>query len=161
MPRDAAEAGAAPVAGRETVGGAAQRGRWRLSPTASIRRRIVFINAIGLGVLVGGALWLNQFREGLIELRMQALDTQGAILATVVAEAAGAPAGRLGFDPVRANAVLRRLAQPAGVRARIYDLGGRLTGDTRSFSAPAAPIVVEPLPPPGAARDMGLLARLE
>ncbi len=136
---------------------------WRLSPTASIRRRIVFINAIGLGVLVGGVLWLNQFREGLIEVRAQALATESAIIATVVAEAAGAPSGRLGFDPVRANAVLRRLAQPAGVRARLFDLGGRLTGDTRSFAAGAAPIEGRPLPPPdedASGSALGALARL-
>ncbi|MGF1660810.1 MAG: stimulus-sensing domain-containing protein, partial [Rubrimonas sp.] len=60
----------------------------------------------------------------------------------------------------RANLLLRRLAQPAGVRARIFDRGGRLTGDTRSFSAGAAPVETEDLPPAGAAPET-LLGVLE
>ncbi|TVQ57316.1 MAG: HAMP domain-containing protein [Rhodobacteraceae bacterium] len=128
------------------------RRRWRLSPGASLMRRIAFINALGLGLLVGGVLYLNQFREGLIDLRAEALRTQGEIIAIAVAEAAGTRGDMLGFDPVRANLVLRRLAQPAGVRARIFDRSGRLTGDTRSFGAAAAPIEATPLPPPNGGR---------
>jgi two-component system sensor histidine kinase ChvG len=118
-----------------------------LSPTQSLLRRILFINAIGLGLLVGGVLYLNQFREGLIDLRGEALRTQGAIIAIAIAEAAGQPGPVPGVDPVRANLVLRRLASPAGVRARLYDRRGRLIGDTRSFGDSAGEIEVAPLPP--------------
>ena len=139
----------------------APRRRSRLSPVSSLTRRIVFINLIGLGLMVGGVLYLNQFRAGLIELRAQALRTQGEIIAIAVAEAAGARGEQVSYDPIRANAVLRRLAEPAGVRVRMFDRLGRLTGDTRSFSAPAAPVQVLPLPPPGEGPSASLLQRIE
>ncbi len=140
---------------------AAPRRRLRLSPVSSLTRRIVVINLIGLGLMVGGVLYLNQFRAGLIELRAQALRTQGEIIAIAVAEAAGARGDQVGYDPIRANAVLRRLAEPTGVRVRMFDRLGRLTGDTRSFAAPAAPVQVLPLPPPGESLPRGVLQRLE
>ncbi len=140
---------------------ARRRRAFALSPVSSLTRRIVVINAFGLALLFAGVLYLNQFRAGLIEVRAQALRTQGEIIAIAVAEAAGAADEKMDFDPVRANFVLRRLAQPTGVRARLFDRGGRLTGDTRSFSAPAAPVEVTPLPPPDLAIADGWLARLD
>lgn len=132
-----------------------------LSPSRSLLRRILFINAIGLGLLVGGVLYLNQFREGLIELRAAALRTQGEIMAIAIAEAAGTGGAQLGYDPRRANSVLRRLAEPAGARTRIYDRSGRLTGDTRIFDASGGPIESHPLPPPGQGPDVDWLTWLE
>ena len=133
--------------------------RERLSLSSSIRRRIVVINGLGLVMLVGGVLYLNQFREGLIDLRIEALRTQGEIIAVAVAESAGRTK-TLDFEPASANLVLRRLAQPTGVRARLFDRGGRLVGDTRSFAGPGAPVETRPLPPPGEERRLGLLERL-
>ena len=147
-PLDQARPGA-PAAGRAVRRlRLARRPRLRLSPGASIRRRIVFINGLGLVLLLGGVLYLNQFRQGLIDLRAEALRTQGEIIAIAVAEAAGQP-DSLSFDPVRGALVLRRLAQPSAARARLYDRGGRLVGDTRSFTAEAGPVETRPLPPPG------------
>jgi two-component system sensor histidine kinase ChvG len=97
--------------------------RERLFLTSSIRRRIVVINGLGLIMLVGGVLYLNQFRQGLLDMRVEALRTQGEIVAIAVAENAGLP-DSLSVDPVRAALVLRRLTQPAGVRARLFDRAG-------------------------------------
>jgi two-component system sensor histidine kinase ChvG len=133
--------------------------RFRLAPGRTLLTRILIINAVGLGLLVGGVLYLNQFREGLIGLRAEALRTQGAVIAIAVAEASGLP-GALGVDPVRANLVLRRLARPAGVRARLYDRSGRLIGDTRSFSDGGGGIEADPLPPPGETPPVGWLTWL-
>lgn len=140
--------------------GARPRRRLSLSPSGSLLRHILVINAVGLGLLVGGVLYLNQFREGLIELRADALRTEGEIIAIAVAEAAGEPGPLLMIDPVRANLVLRRLAAPADVRARLYDRRGRLIGDTRSFDAGGNTIDMRPLPPPGVTPEVGLLERL-
>lgn len=138
----------------------ARRPRFSLSPSRSLLRRILALNAIALGLLVAGVLYLNQFREGLIELRADALRAQGEIIAIAVAEAAGEPGPLLGFDPVRATLVLRRLAQPTGLRARLYDRRGRLTGDTRSFDGGGGTVETQPLPPPGEAPERGWLQRL-
>ena len=106
------------------------------------------MNLVGLGLLVGGVLVLNQFRSGLIDLRIQSMQTQGEIIAIAIAEAAGAGPAATRYDPVRANLVLRRLAQPTGVRAQIYDRAGRLTGDTRVLLPGSSPIETQLLPPP-------------
>ncbi len=120
------------------------------APFSSLQRRIIFFNLAGLAFLVLGVLYLNQFRSGLIEQRIQALRTQAELIALTVAETAGLGEGRVAYDPVRANVVLTKLARPTGLRARIYDARLRLTGDTRNLEAGTATIEVAPLPPPGA-----------
>jgi two-component system sensor histidine kinase ChvG len=131
------------------------------APFSSLQRRIIFFNLIGLAILVIGVMYLNQFRSGLIELRVQALRTQGEIIAITIAESSAIGPGRPDYDPVRANVVLNRLAQPTGVRARLYDRRLRLTGDTRNLAPSGGPIEVLPLAPPGEKASSGFLRRLE
>lgn len=128
---------------------------------SSLTRRIVAFNLVGLGLLVGGVLVLNQFRSGLIDLRIQSMQTQGEIIAIAIAEAAGAGPSATRFDPVRANLVLRRLSQPTGVRAQIYDRAGRLTGDTRVLLPGSAPIETQALPPPDVSPERSWLEQIE
>ena len=131
------------------------------APFSSLQRRIIFFNLIGLAILVIGVMYLNQFRSGLIELRVDALRTQGEIIAITIAESSAIGPGRPDFDPVRANVVLNRLAQPTGARARLYDRLLRLTGDTRNLAPSGAPIEVLPLAPPGEEESNGFLRNLE
>ncbi|WP_245490790.1 sensor N-terminal transmembrane domain-containing protein, partial [Mesorhizobium sp. M7A.F.Ca.CA.004.04.2.1] len=46
---------------------------------SSLTRRILFLNLAGLAVLVTGILYLNTFRDGLIDARVESLMTQGEI----------------------------------------------------------------------------------
>ncbi|MGB0505393.1 MAG: stimulus-sensing domain-containing protein [Pikeienuella sp.] len=135
--------------------------RNQVAPGASLSRRIVAFNLIGLGLLVAGVLYLNQFRSGLIEQRTQSLQTQGEIIAAAVAEAAGTGPGGTRFDAVRANLVLRRLVQPTGVRAQIFDRAGRLTGDTRNLLQGSGKVETIPLLPPGHTGDAAPLTAVE
>lgn len=135
--------------------------RGGISPTSSLARRIVAFNLIGLGLLVAGVLYLNQFRSGLIDQSTQNLQTQGEIIAAAVAEAAAIGPSSTRFDPVRANEVLRRLVQPSSARAQIYDRAGRLTGDTRNLLRGAGKVETRPLPAPGEFEDESFLALLE
>ncbi len=135
--------------------------RGGISPTSSLARRIVALNLIGLGLLVAGVLYLNQFRSGLIDQSTQNLQTQGEIIAAAVAEAAAIGPSGTRFDPVRANEVLRRLVQPSGARAQIYDRAGRLTGDTRNLLRGAGKVETRPLPPPGESADESFLELME
>jgi two-component system sensor histidine kinase ChvG len=131
------------------------------APFSSLQRRIIFFNLIGLAILVIGVMYLNQFRSGLIEMRVEALRTQGEIIAITIAESSAIGPGRPDYDPVRANLVLNRLAQPTGVRARLYDRQLRLTGDTRNLAPSGAPIEVMALAPPGEEQASSLLKELE
>src|SRR5262245_62873718 len=128
----------------------------------SLTRRIVILNLIGLAILVSGILYLNQFRAGLIDSKVQSLLTQGEIIAGALAASAGvdtdqvqldpeklletesgpstspdddALSGTLEFtiDPERAAPILRRLVKPTGSRARIYGRNGELILDSDTF----------------------------
>ena len=111
-----------------------------------LTRRIVSFNLIGLGLLVAGVLALNDFRGKLIELRTQALETQGEIIAITLAESAGRDDGSLGVDPPKAQVVLSRVIEPARVRAQIFDRGARLMVDTHLAAGHSGGVQTEALP---------------
>jgi two-component system sensor histidine kinase ChvG len=131
--------------------------------SSSLTRRILVLNIGGLVVLLLGFLYLNQFRAGLIEARVQSLQTQGEIIAAAVAASATVETDSLALDPEkllqlapgqsyggnreeegalefsinpeRIGPVLRRLVSPTRTRARIYDREGYLLIDSRSLAA--------------------------
>jgi two-component system sensor histidine kinase ChvG len=155
---------------------AAKRRRWVLPPLlsrltvparrflghhifSSLTRRILFLNLAGLAVLVIGILYLNTFRDGLIDARVESLMTQGEIIAGAIAasatvetdsliidpekllelqagESAGPGSDQLDnldfpINPERVAPVLRRLISPTRTRARIYDRDANLLLDSR------------------------------
>jgi two-component system sensor histidine kinase ChvG len=55
---------------------------------SSLTRRILILNLAGLAVLVVGILYLNTFRDGLIDARVESLMTQGEIIAGAIAASA-------------------------------------------------------------------------
>ncbi len=130
--------------------------------SSSLTRRIVVLNLGGLVALLGGFLYLNQFREGLIDARVQSLQTQGEIIAAAVAASAtvdtdaitidpekllrlspgesysvaegSQPSMEFSLNPERVGPLLRRLVSPTRTRARIYDRDGYLLLDSRSVT---------------------------
>jgi len=141
---------------------------------SSLTRRIVVLNLIGLAILVSGILYLNQFRAGLIDAKVQSLLTQGEIIARAIAASAGvdtnevqldpeklleteqgqaddddALGGSLEFtiDPERAAPILRPLVKPTGSRARIYNRDGALILDSDTFYS-RGEVLRYDLPPP-------------
>src|SRR3990170_7179193 len=66
---------------------------------SSLTRRIVVLNLIGLAILVSGILYLNQFRAGLIDAKVQSLLTQGEIIARAIAASAGVDTDEVQLDP--------------------------------------------------------------
>src|SRR5690349_20933732 len=129
--------------------------------SSSLTRRIVVLNLAGLVALLVGFLYLNQFREGLIEARVQSLLTQGEIIAGAIAGSATVETNTITIDPdqllqmqageterftdesfsslefsinpERVAPLLRRLVTPTKTRARIFDRDGLLLLDSRSF----------------------------
>src|ERR687892_2380550 len=142
---------------------------------SSLTRRIVVLNLIGLAILVSGILYLNQFRAGLIDAKVQSLLTQGEIIARAIAASAGidtnevqldpeklleAEQGQVGaddesfsnsleftIDPERAAPILRPLVKPTGSRARIYNRDGALILDSDTFYS-RGEVLRYDLPPP-------------
>lgn len=155
--------------------------------SSSLTRRIVLLNLGGLFALLVGFLYLNQFRQGLIDARVQSLTTQAEIIAAAIASSATVDADALTIDPEkllklapgqsleldqesdpglqfsinpdRVGPLVRRLASPTRTRARIYDRDGGLLFDSRSITA-RSNILGSDLPPPGAQERIGWLERL-
>ena len=120
--------------------------------------RIVLLNLLGLIILVSGILYFNQFRQGLIDARVQSLTHAGADhrrgrcglghgrhrldrhrprFARRQQRRARCPtptssrASIFPINPETAGPVLRRLLANTTVRARIIDKDGNLVVDSR------------------------------
>lgn len=126
---------------------------------SSLTRRILVLNLAGLAVLVSGILYMNQFREGLIEARVESLMTQGEIIAAAIAASATVDTDAITLDPEKllelqagesvnptsdqldsldfpinpelVAPVLRRLISPTRTRARIFDRDANLLLDSK------------------------------
>ncbi len=140
------------------------RAMWRLlvqRASSSLTRRIVVLNLAGLVALLVGFLYLNQFRQGLIEARVQSLLTQSEIIAGAIAASATVDSDTINIDPdrllqmqagessplgeealsplefslnpERVAPLLRRLVSPTRTRALIYDREGGLLLDSRNL----------------------------
>src|SRR5690606_31767634 len=119
---------------------------------SSLTQRIIVLNLAGLLVLVVGILYLNQWRAGLIDARVQSLRVQGEIIAAAIAASATVnsdvisinpdrllqlqgdgtvsslsyfdPSLEFPINPERVAPLLRNLITPTRTRARSYDQGG-------------------------------------
>ncbi len=140
--------------------------------SSSLSRRIVVLNLGGLVALLAGFLYLNQFRQGLIDARSQSLLSQAQIISAAVASSANVETGEIILDPEkliqlqagqttsaddtsalqfsinpeRIGPVLRKLVSPTRTRARIYDTDGDLVLDSRSLAVRST-ILRNELPP--------------
>ncbi|MDF1776466.1 MAG: stimulus-sensing domain-containing protein [Rhizobiaceae bacterium] len=140
---------------------------------SSLTRRILYLNLAALVVLLSGILYLNQFREGLIDARVESLLTQGEIIAAAIAGSASVETDSITIDPAkllelqagesvspggdiedlefpinpeRVAPVLRRLISPTRTRARIYDRDASLLLDSQQLYS-AGQILRYDLPP--------------
>ncbi|WP_099867065.1 sensor histidine kinase [Pararhizobium haloflavum] len=152
---------------------------------SSLTRRILFLNLAALLVLVFGIMYLNQFREGLIDARVESLLTQGEIIAGAIAGSATVETNSITIDPEkllelqagesvapndfeenldfpinpeRVAPVLRRLISPTRTRARIYDSEANLLLDSRYLYSSGQVLRYDL--PPVSSEDIGLLDRV-
>jgi two-component system, OmpR family, sensor histidine kinase ChvG len=130
--------------------------RRRFSP---LTRRILFLNMAPPVILVAGLLYLDDYRNSLIENEFASLITQGRIFAAAIGTSAiethdANPEGEAAVDEEerlsreRAQTILRRLVEPTRVRARLFSAEGELIGDSRVLGAAGVAVEIAPLPPP-------------
>jgi two-component system, OmpR family, sensor histidine kinase ChvG len=152
-----------------------------------LARRIVLLNLGGLVALLVGFLYINHFREGLIDARVQSLQVQAEIIAAAIAASATvetdsiaidpekllqltpgeslalgdetSPSLEFSINPERVGPVLHRLASPTRTRARIYDRDGYLLLDSRSLTS-RSNIIRYDLPPPAQQEPSGWWTRI-
>lgn len=65
---------------------------------SSLTRRIVLLNLSGLVVLLASILYLDRFRAGLIDARVESLETQGEIIAAAIAASTQSDTGPTAID---------------------------------------------------------------
>ena len=137
---------------------AKSRGFFNRFAPGSLTARIALINILGLVILAIGILYFNQYRQSLINARVQSLMVQGQIIAAAIAGSATADtssivinpqslddsgvtdgatpdATNLDFpiSPETAGPVLRRLLANTTIRAQIIDQDGNLLVDSVSL----------------------------
>ncbi|PCH79963.1 MAG: histidine kinase [Hyphomicrobiales bacterium] len=143
---------------------------------SSLTRRIVFLNLSTFTALVLGILYLNQNQVGLIDSKVEALRTQGRIIAVAIASSSPVDsriitidperllelqAGEsvspydsledeldFSIDPERVAPILAELISPTKTRARIYDKEGVPVLDSRHIYA-RGEVLRYRLSPPG------------
>ncbi|WP_127145129.1 stimulus-sensing domain-containing protein [Pelagibacterium montanilacus] len=130
---------------------------------SSLTRRIVILNLVALAALVAGIMYLNSFRAGLIDVRVQSLRVQGEIISAAIAASTGTdsefltvnpdrllelymgdspssftffdPSFSFPIDPERVAPLLRNLVTPTRTRARIFDREGIMILDSNNIYA--------------------------
>ena len=170
------------------LGGERGRAMVRMITTrasSSLVRRIAVLNLAGLVTLLCGFLYLSQYREGLIDARVQSLLTQGEIIAGAIAasvtvetntgitldpdkllqlqlgESIGAAEEQMlefSINPERVAPLLRRVVTPTRTRARIYDHDGVLLLDSRGFGR-SGDVMRFDLPPPSRQHEPGFVSQ--
>jgi len=110
------------------------KGRRKLIPGSRLGGLIIALNLLGLAILIGGALVLNEMRRGLINAQIDSLTTQGEFIANVIDRAAtmGEPVPQLEVD--RAAQTLQLLFIPRSQRARLFDAHGHELADSYTVS---------------------------
>ena len=89
-----------------------------------LTRRILIVNVLPLALLVAGILYLDEYRQGLVEAEIAALETQAEIFAGALGEGAigTRPDGGQFILPAVSRSMLRRLGLPIGAFSRVYRL---------------------------------------
>lgn len=126
---------------------------------SSLTKRILFLNLAALAVLVSGIMYLNQFRDGLVDAKIESLLTQGKIIAVAIASSATVDTNSIMIDPdkllelqagqsitpspdspdnwefpinpEKVAPLLFSLISPINTRARIYDYNANIMLDSR------------------------------
>lgn len=125
-----------------------------------LTRRILAVTLVAPVLLGLGLLFLDEYEDSLIATEIDALRTEGELIAAAIGEGAVAieneseasgtfmPAGAARrIDPATARQLIRRLAALASVRARLYDRGGSMIADSRLLRGPGGEVRVVDLPP--------------
>lgn len=160
--------------GAEDDAGASRRAK-NLSPARRLLSRILAINMLAPILLVGGLLYLDEYRENLVEQNIRALIVQGELIAGALSEAAvgghvepltvGAPLPRLsesgfiergapGLNVSEARPIIRRIAAATDMDLRLFDAAGALVADSRALIASGRSVMAQELPAPEANSDL-------
>lgn len=108
-----------------------------------LARKIIMFNLLAIVVLVAGVMYLNPFRDSLVQQRERALAVEAQLMADVFEASLprSAPANLLTGDGIDPRDVLSRLGLADGVDVFVYEPGGTLVASTMDTPrGPARPV---------------------
>lgn len=125
-------------------------------------RRILAVNMLAPVLLVAGLFYLDRYENGLISTEIDSLRIRAEMFAAAIGEGAVVDNGFAitELSTPMARQIVRRLAQPAHVRARLFDEHGALVADSRTLLATSTIVQVEDLPPPETSWSVKLFGRI-
>jgi two-component system sensor histidine kinase ChvG len=111
--------------------------------------RILAVNMLAPVILVAGLFYLDRYRNELIDAELLSLRNRADMIAAALGEGAVIDNGITlpDLSPQAARQMIRRLAPPARVRTRLFDVVGDQIADSRLLLSPYTPVQVEELPP--------------
>ncbi len=123
---------------------------WPRRRHISLTWRILAVNVLALVTLVVGLLYLDRYRASLIDAELDSLAVQAQIFAEAIGESAVLTTQSEGQDYLTASTrpLVRRLAESANLRARLFAINGDLIADSRALSGPGGMVQIAELPPP-------------
>ncbi len=117
----------------------------RLSP---LTLRVLAVNLLALALLGLGLLVLDRYEDGLAERELATVRLQAQLVAAAIAEGAvdDSDPASLHLEPTLAQILVRRLAAPSDVRARLFGADGRLVTDSTLLMRPNGFVQITPIP---------------
>jgi two-component system sensor histidine kinase ChvG len=125
--------------------------RFRQGWVSPLLRRILLVNALPLALLVVALLYLDQYRNGLLEAQIGAQREQARVFASALAESAvrTTDPDNPRLVPEVAKSLLRRLTEPTpDAQAKLFAPDGATLADSRVRETLGGQVVIDPLPPP-------------
>lgn len=107
-----------------------RRGPRRSLWTSRLTRNIFLSNLIGLIILVAGALTMNRFEQGLIDAKIDNIQSLASTIVTVIEEQATGYGGTAELDVDGSIQILKGINVQQGWRVRLYDKASREIADT-------------------------------
>jgi two-component system, OmpR family, sensor histidine kinase ChvG len=117
----------------------------RRSRFSALSQRIILFNGFALIVLIAGVLFVQSNRASLVDERISGIQSQAEIVASTLAEYSTDEINHIVYVS-QAKPLLRQLIAPSRLRARLYDINGRLLVDSR-YLLPRNVVQIQDLPP--------------
>ena len=117
---------------------------------SSLTRRILTLNLLALAIPVAGLLYLDQYRNSLVQQQLDLMATEAELFSGALA-ASGVVTGPAGDErllPETTRSTVRRLVDVSKTRARLFDQDGTLIADSSRLIGPGGQVEIEMLPPP-------------
>jgi two-component system sensor histidine kinase ChvG len=125
-----------------------RRGPRRSLWTSRLTRNIFLSNLIGLIILVSGALTMKRFEAGLINAKIDNVQSLASTITTVIGEQATGFGGTAELDVEGSRQILRGINVQDGWRVRLHNKSEQIIADTETlddtiFMETLAPIIEE------------------